>query len=335
MNVAATHRAAVCTALDGPRSVATQQVSDERLRPGSVRVAVRASGVNFPDYLLTRGEYQLKLEPPFIPGMEVAGVVTESAPPVNASPSWPIGTPVIAVMRTGGFAEQVVAPGDAVFALPPAFSYAEGATFLVAARTAYHALVERAAVESGETVLVLGATGGVGRAAVQLAKTLGANVIAIGSDDEKLAAVSAAGADHVVNYRRDDVVTSVRDLVKGVAVVFDPVGGDLATQAIRLLSWGGRYLVVGFASGTIPSFAANRLLLKGSSVLGVRAGEAARADPAAYHRSVATLLSFAAHGELRPHISHHFPLEATADALETLARRKVTGRVVIADGDPS
>lgn len=333
MNTSDMHRAAVCTALDGPDSVTTQPVPNERLAGGDVRIAVRAAGVNFPDYLLTRGGYQLKLHPPFVPGMEVAGVVTESAPAVDGSQSWPVGAPVIAVMRTGGFAEQVVSAGDTVFALPPTFSYAEGATFLVAARTAYHALVDRAALQSGETILVLGATGGVGYAAVQLAKTLGAHVVAVGSDDVKLDAVTAAGADHVVNYRRGDLVATVRDLIADAAVIFDPVGGDLGAQAIRLLGWGGRYLVVGFASGTIPSFPANRLLLKSSTVIGVRAGEAARTDPAAYRASVTALLFWACRGMLRPHISHHFPLDHAAAALTTLARRQVTGRVVITNDD--
>lgn len=327
------HRAAVCTALDGPEAVSTQRVPDGIVGEGTIRVAVRAAGVNFPDYLLTRGEYQLKLQPPFTPGMEVAGVVAESGPSAHGFRSLPMGAPVIALMRTGGFAEQVVTGSDAVFPLPPAFSYAEGATFLVAARTAYHALVERAAVRAGETILVLGATGGVGYAAVQLAKGLGANVVAVGSDDAKLAAVTAAGADHVVNHRSIDLVTAIRDLVSDVAVVFDPVGGDLAMQAIRLLGWGGRYLVVGFASGTIPSFAANRLLLKGSTVIGVRAGEAARTDPVAYRRSVTALLSWASQGALRPHISHRFPLDHAAAALSTLAQRHVTGRVVITTED--
>jgi NADPH2:quinone reductase len=327
------HRAAVCTALDGPKSVVTQDVADDLVGEGTVRVAVRAAGVNFPDYLLTRGEYQLRLQPPFIPGMEVAGVVTETGPPVPGSRPWPVGAPVIAVTRLGGFAEVIVVPCDAVFALPTTFSYAEGATFLVAAHTAYHALVDRAGLCAKETVVVLGATGGVGYAAVQLAKVLGAKVVAVGSDDTKLAAVSDAGADHVVNYRRADVVESVRSLTDGVDVVFDVVGGDAAQQAVRLLAWGGRYLVVGFASGSIPSFKANRMLLKSSSVIGVRAGEAARLDPSGFHHSITTLLTLAAEGKLRPHVSHRFPLDEAAAALATLAERRVTGRVVITNGE--
>jgi NADPH:quinone reductase len=328
-----THRAAVCTALDGPNSVVTQDVADDVLGEGMVRVAVRASGVNFPDYLLTRGEYQLKLQPPFTPGMEVAGVVIESKAPASGSRPWLAGTPVIAVGHLGGFAEQIAVPHDAVFPLPETFSYTEGATFLVAAGTAHHALVDRAGLRAGETVLVLGATGGVGYAAVQLAKALGAQVVAVGSNDNKLAAVAAAGADHVVNYRQADLVETVRTMATDVDVVFDTVGGDAATQAARLLAWGGRYLVVGFASGSIPSFKANRLLLKSSSVIGVRAGGAAQRDPGAYRRSITALLDYALKGMLRPHISHRFRLDEAAAALSTLAERAVIGRVVITNAD--
>ncbi|MTD53086.1 NADPH:quinone oxidoreductase family protein [Amycolatopsis pithecellobii] len=327
------HEAAVCTALDGPGSVTTMRVPDEPLTPGYVRVAVRAAGVNYPDYLLTRGEYQLKLEPPFVPGMEVAGVVAESHPDQPGQRRWPPGTPVIAMTRTGGFSQEVVVPSEAVFGLPEGFSPIEGATFLVATQTAYHALVARAALRSGETVAVLGATGGVGMAAVQLARELGATVVGIGSDGAKLAVTKDAGAQHVVNYRTSDLVEAVRDSVGRADVVFDPVGGDLATEALRLLDWGGRYLVVGFAAGTIPRFEANRILLKGASILGVRAGEAARRDPRSAHREVTDLLSLAARGSLRPHVSHRFPLAEAGAALATLAERRVVGRAVLTNGD--
>jgi NADPH:quinone reductase len=168
---------------------------------------------------------------------------------------------------------------------------------------------------------------------VQLAKALGTQVVAVGSNDNKLAAVAAAGADHVVNYRQADLVETVRTMATDVDVVFDTVGGDAATQAARLLAWGGRYLVVGFASGSIPSFKANRLLLKSSSVIGVRAGEAAQRDPGAYRRSITALLDYALTGMLRPHISHRFRLDEAAAALSTLAERAVIGRVVITSAD--
>ncbi|MEZ0052994.1 NADPH2:quinone reductase [Mycobacterium sp. MAA66] len=323
-----THRAAVCNALDGPEAVTTQSVPNAPIGPGLVRIAVRAAGVNFPDYLLTRGEYQLKLQPPFVPGMEVAGVVTECGPGAAGVPSWSPGSPVIALTQNGGYAEKLVTRGDTVFPLPETFSYQEGATFLVAARTAYQALVNRAGVRAGETVLVLGATGGVGLAAVHLAKYLGARVVAVGHP-AKLAVLEAAGADHVVSYHAGDLVDSVRERVGGADVVFDPVGGTLAARAMRLLRWGGRYLVVGFASGTISSFDGNRILLKGASVVGVRAGEAARRDPDAFRQSIGELLSIASLGGLRPHISHEFPLNEAAAALGTLSERRAIGRIVL------
>lgn len=325
-----TYRAAVCCALEGPEAVEIRDVPRQDLPAGSVRIAVKAAGVNFPDYLLTRGEYQLKLEPPFTPGMEVAGVVLEIGDPTAR---FGVGDEVIAATRTGGFAEEVVVAQNAVILLPSAFSFEEGACFMVAAQTAYHALLSRGGLSHGETVLVLGATGGVGMAAVQLASHLGAKVIAVGSDDAKLAVARAMGAFATVNYHDGDLVDAVRSLVGSVDVVLDPVGGDLAIQAARLLGWRGRFLVVGFASGGIPSFAANLALLKGYSIVGVRAGEAARLDPAGFAAANDALLGWATDGALRPHISHRFPLVETASALRTLADRKVVGRVAIVNGE--
>ncbi len=324
-----TFRAAVCCALAGPDAIEIRDVSRPALTRGSVRIAVRASGVNFPDYLLTRGEYQLRLEPPFTPGMEIAGVVVESS---DVAGRFRVGDKVIAAMQVGGFAEEVVVGESAVVPLPPAFSFEEGACFLIAAQTAYHALLTRGNLSRGETVLVLGATGGVGMAAVQLAAHLRAHVIAVGSSDAKLAAALVAGADAIVNYSDFDLVEAVRSSAGKVDVVLDPVGGDLAIQAARLLGWGGRFLVVGFASGKIPSFAANYALLKGYSIIGVRAGEAARLDPNGFVIATQALLGWASTGALRPNISHRFPLEDAASALRTLAERAVVGRVVLTMG---
>lgn len=325
-----TYRAAVCTALNGPDGIELRDVPREEISGGAVRVAVRAAGVNFPDYLLTRGEYQLRLEPPFTPGMEVAGVVTEVGDQVSRVQ---VGDKVIAFARIGGFAEEVVVSANAIMPLPPLFSFEEGACFSVAAQTAFHALVQRGGLVAGEKVLVLGATGGVGMAAVQLAKQLGAQVIAVGSSDEKLAVVRAAGADFTVNYRNGDLTAEVRKLVDNVDIVLDTVGGDLATQAARLLGWEGRFLIVGFASGDIPTFAGNLALLKGYSIIGVRAGEAARINPKANAQAIKALFDLASGGALKPHISHRFSLDQTASALLALADRQVVGRVVIVNGD--
>ncbi len=321
-----TYRAAVCTALSGPDAVEIRELPVQSLPDRSIRIAVRAAGVNYPDYLLTRGEYQLRLDPPFTPGMEVAGTVLETS---GASGGPKPGDPIIALSRTGGFAEQVVVGAHAVLRLPEAFSFEEGACFMVAQQTAYHALVARGGLQGGETVLVLGATGGVGMAAVQLAVQLGARVVAVGSDGTKLDAARAAGAYFTVNYREQELVDAVRGLVGSVDIVLDPVGGDLAIQAARLLGWGGRFLVVGFASGAVPSFAANLALLKSYSIIGVRAGEAARLDPSGFDAANKALLGWAGDGALRPVISHRFPLDQASAALRTLAERKVIGRVVI------
>jgi len=321
------YHGAVCTALNGPAGLRLERLPRRALAAGEVRIAVKAAGVNFPDYLLTRGEYQLQLEPPFVPGMEVSGLVVEVGARVEGLS---VGDAVMAAIRIGGFAEEAIAASEGVFALPPGFAFEEGAAFLVANQTAHHALINRGALKPGETVLVLGASGGVGFAAAQLATHLGATVIAVGSNEAKLDALRAAGMPHVIAAGAADLVQSVRARTHNVDLVFDPVGGPMAVEAARLLSWGGRFLIVGFASGEIPSFSANLALIKGYSILGVRAGEAARRDPRRYKTGMHALVAMASAGALRPYISHRFPLARTAEALQALADREVTGRVVIA-----
>ena len=320
--------AAVCTRLDGPDGVETQRVGRKPLGPRDVRVAVRAAGVNYPDLLLTKGAYQLKLEPPFTPGMEAAGEVIEIG--VEAT-GLEIGAKVIAGVRSGAFAEEIVVPsGPQLQPLPSGFSFEEGASFYVAARTAYHALVERGGLAQGETALILGATGGVGLAAVQIARALGATVIAVGSSDEKLAVAARLGADHVVNYAAQDLRGRVKDIApEGVDVAYDPIGGPLALETTRLMAWHGRYLIVGFASGEIPTFPANHALIKGYSIIGLRAGEAARRDPSSVEGCQRALRAWAEEGRLTPHIGGLFPLERAADALRVLENRGVVGRLAI------
>ena len=319
-----TFRTATCTRLDGPASLELLSVPRAPLGADEVRVAVRAAGVNFPDLLMTRGAYQLRPSLPFVPGMEAAGVVVETR-----SASVLVGARVIARLRFGAFAEEVVVPASSVVPLPDGVDFDAGACLLVASQTAHHALLGRGALARGERVLVLGATGGVGLAAVRIARLAGAEVIAVGSSEEKLAVATAEGATLAICLDGTDLVERVRALTGGVDVVYDPVGGDLARQAVRLLDWGGRYLIVGFASGEITSFAANHALLKGYSIIGVRAGEAGRRDPAGLARSIHDIMTWAAAGELRPHISHRFPLDRAADALTVLESRQVVGRVVI------
>lgn len=322
------YRAMRCTALTGPAALSLEQVEEAAPGPGEVRVQVRAIGVNYPDLLMTRGAYQLRLEPPFTPGMEVAGEIAETGPGVQ---DWSPGDRVIALMRHGGYAEQVVVPEDALIPLPTPFDFDEGATFHVATRTAYHALVDRGCLQSGETLLVLGSTGGVGLTAVEIGRLQGARVIAVGSSDERLAVARQRGADAVVNYREQDLVDAVKSVTDGagVDVVYDPIGGELSRASTRLLRWSGRLLVVGFASGEIADYPANHALLKGYSIVGVRAGEGARRDPAQAQRGREAMLAWAEQGHLRPHICRAYPLGQAADALRSLESRGVVGRVAL------
>jgi NADPH2:quinone reductase len=298
------------------------------LAPGEARVAIAAAGINFPDTLTILGKYQHKPPLPFVPGVESAGTIVEVA--VDAGP-WRVGDRVITRQRTGGYAEEIILPAGQLARLPENFDFAEGASFLVASLTAYHALVERAALRPGETLLVHGAAGGVGLAAVELGKLVGARVIATASTPEKLAVARNRGADDLIDYSGEDFVAAVRQITndRGVDVVFDPVGGEVLKQSLRAVAWGGRVLVVGFASGSIPELAANRILLKGCSVIGVRAGEAGRQNPGGGQSALAAVLDHAARGRLRPHVSHRVPLTEFARGMRLLMEREAIGRVVL------
>lgn len=322
------YRAAVCATLEGPDSLDIRTLPAPALGPQDVRIAVRAAGANFPDLLMTRGGYQLRPELPFVPGMEAAGDVLEVGSEVtNMRP----GDRVMAQLRLGAFAEQAVAPAQQMFPLPDALTYEEGAAWYVAATTAWHALQDKAQIKPGENLLVLGASGGVGMAAVQLGKHIGANVIGLASSEAKLAAIRAAGADHAFLNKTPDLPDVVKEATggKGIDVVYDPVGGPLAITATRALGWGGRYLIVGFASGEIPKFSANHVLIKGYTVMGLRAGEATRRDPELGIRTRAALIDLARQGVMRPAISHRFPLDQAGYALKALENRSVIGRAVV------
>ena len=322
------YRAAICTALTGPDAVEIQTLPAQPLKPGEIRVAIKAAGLNFPDLLMTRGKYQFRPEPPFVPGIEMAGEILEVAGDVD---NLNIGDRVMGGNKGGCFAGQIAIPARAAALLPDAFSFAEGACWPTAAITAWHALHDKAMLQAGESVLVLGASGGVGMAAVKLAKHLGAVVIGVASTEAKRTAVSEAGADHTLDPADAELAKKVKALTdgKGCDVVYDPVGGDLASAATHAIGWGGRYLIVGFASGTIPSFPANHALIKGYSLIGLRAGESRRRDPALDARSTAAMAELAATGIMRPHIPHRFALDDVADALKTLERREVIGRAVL------
>jgi NADPH:quinone reductase len=323
--------AVLCRALGPPERLSLEELPPAPLAPGEARIRLRACGINFPDILTILGKYQHKPELPFTPGVESAGTIAELAPDVA---SWRVGDPVITRQRMGGYAEEIVLPAAQLVRLPPGFSFAEGAGFLVAGLTAYHALVQRARLRPGESLLVHGAAGGVGLAAVELGRLLGARVIAAASSAEKLAVARARGADAVIDYTAEDFVPAVQQLTDGAGadVIFDPVGGEVLVQSLRAVAWGGRLLVVGFAGGTIPALAANRILLRGCAVLGVRAGEAARRTPALAEAAMAALQTYAAGGHLRPHLCASLPLARYAEGMRLLMDRRAIGRVVLLPG---
>jgi NADPH2:quinone reductase len=319
--------AVVCRRLGPPESLRLETVAAQPLAPGEVRVAIRAAGINFPDILMVAGEYQLKPQLPFTPGMEAAGDVIEAG---DAAPGVARGDKVIVKLRHGGYADQVVVAASQLTRLPSTFDYAEGATFLAAHGTAYHALVDRGGLAAGEVLLVHGAGGGVGLAAVEIGRLLGATVIAAASSEQKLATARAKGADHLVLYGREPFRDAVKRLTdgRGADVVFDPVGGEVFENSMRCIAWGARLLVVGFTGG-IGQARTNLLLIKGASVLGIRAGEAVRQNPALGAIRQSTLADWAEAGKIRPNISHRLPLPQFAEAMRLLIDRKAIGRVAL------
>ncbi|WP_315786408.1 MULTISPECIES: NADPH:quinone oxidoreductase family protein [unclassified Bradyrhizobium] len=320
-------RAIVCRELGPPESLRLEELPPRVLREGEVRVKIRAAGINFPDILMAAGEYQLKPELPFTPGVEAAGAVVELGPDVNG---YAVGDRVIVRMRFGAYAEEAVVAASQLTPLPSPFDYAEGATYLAGHGTAYHALVDRGQLKPGETLLVHGAGGGVGLAAVELGKLLGATVIAAASSEEKLAVARARGADHLILYSREPFRDAVKRITagRGADVVFDPVGGEVFENSVRCIAWGARLLVIGFTGG-IGLARTNLILMKGASVLGVRAGEAVRKDPALGERRMAALLVWAEEGKLRPNVSHRVPFDDYAAAMLLLIDRKAIGRVAL------
>jgi NADPH2:quinone reductase len=321
------YRAIVCSRLGPPTLLAIERLQRRPLDAGMVRVALAAAGVNYPDFLMVQGLYQHRPELPFVPGMEASGTIIEVAADLDPAA---VGRKVIVRLRTGGFAEEAVVPLQSTTLLPATFSFAEGATFLVAHTTAYHALTTRASIVKGQTLLVLGAAGGVGLAGVQLGKVLGARVLAAASTPAKLEAASRMGADIAINYSEEKVDDAVRRITegRGVDVVFDPVGIPQET-ALRCLAHDGKLLIAGFAGGAIPAYAANRILLKGCSVIGVRAGEAGRHNPDMRARELAALRDLAEQGLARPIVSARLPLDAFAEAMLALGERKAIGRIAL------
>jgi NADPH2:quinone reductase len=319
--------AVVCRELGPPERLRLETFVSAPLGEGQVRVAVHAAGINFPDILMAAGEYQLKPELPFTPGVEAAGEVIEVD---GAAKRVAVGDRVIVKMRHGAYADEAVVAPSQLTPLPLTFDYAEGATFLAAHGTAYHALIDRGLVQPGEVLLVHGAGGGVGLAAVEMGKMLGATVIAAASSEEKLTIAQARGADHLVLYGREPFRDAVKRITdgRGADVVFDPVGGEIFENSLRCIAWGARILVIGFTGG-IGLARTNLLLIKGASVLGVRAGEAVRKNPALGEVRLKALLEWAEAGKIRPHVSHRLPLEDYAAAMRLLIDRKAIGRVAL------
>lgn len=321
-------RALICTAFAEPEALTVQTVPDPTPGPGEVVLDVQAAGVNYPDALMVLGQYQVKPPLPFTPGAEAAGVISAVGKGVTHLRP---GQRAVAFTGTGAFAEKLRAPASVVMPLPDGLELEVAAGLPLAYGTSMHALADRAQLQAGETLLVLGAAGGVGLAAVMIGKALGARVIAAASSEEKLKLCRAHGADETLNYAAENLRERLKTLTggQGPDVIFDPVGGELAEPAFRSIGWGGRYLVVGFAGGEIPKLPLNLPLLKGASLVGVFWGEFARRDPPANARNMARLLGWVAEGKVRPLVSERYPLERTPEALRALLDRRVTGKVVV------
>ena len=321
-------RLLLCTQYGPPDLLEIRDVPSPAAGNDEVVIAVKAASLNFPDVLIIQNKYQFKPPLPFSPGNELAGVIKEVGPGVTR---FKPGDRVMAFTSYGAFAEEVKLDASRVLPLPEGMSFAEAAALLVTYGTVDHALRDRGSVKPGETVLVLGAAGGVGIAAIEIAKALGARVIACASSDDKLAACRAHGADETINYATHDLRDRIKALTdnRGVDVIVDPVGGPYSEPALRSIAWRGRLLVVGFTAGEIPKMPLNLPLLKGCSIVGVFWGDFLRREPEAFAASVAQLGRWYADGKLKPHVSATFPLERAVEAFNLLSGRKAIGKVVL------
>ncbi len=321
-------KAVLCKAYGPPESLVVEDVASPTAGPGEVVVSVKAASVNFPDVLIIQNKYQVKPPLPFSPGSEVAGVVKAIGDGVTGVKA---GDRVMAFTTFGAFAEEVKTDARRLTPLPDGMDFNTAAAFGLTYATSDHALRDRGRLTAGETLLVLGAAGGVGLAAIEIGKALGARVIACASTDDKLAVCRAHGADETINYAADDLRERVKALTdtRGADVVYDPVGGAYTEPALRSIAWRGRLLVVGFAAGDIPKLPLTLTLLKGCSIVGVYWGEFARREPQRFAESMQQLGRWYADGKLKPHVSATFPLDRAADALTRMANRQVTGKVVL------
>lgn len=321
-------KAVLCKAFGPADTLVIEDTSSPHIKKNEVLLDVHAAGINFPDTLIIEGKYQFKPPFPFSPGGEAAGVI--SAVGENVS-HLNVGDRVMALTGWGSCAEQIAVPAYNILPMPDAMDFTTAAAFSMTYGTAMHALKQRGALQAGETLLVLGASGGVGLAAIEIGKAMGARVIAAASSAEKLEVARQAGADELINYQDEDVRERLKTLTKGqgVDVVIDPVGGDLFETVFRSIAWNGRMLVIGFASGTIPSLPVNLPLLKGAAVIGVFWGSFAQRQPQDNVANFQQLFAWYAEGKLKPLVSQTFALEDTAQAINTLAARKAVGKLVI------
>jgi NADPH2:quinone reductase len=321
-------KAVLCKQYGPPESLVVEDIASPKAGPGEAVISVKAASVNFPDVLIIQNKYQFKPPLPFSPGSELAGVVKEVGSGVSA---FKPGDRVIAFTTYGAFAEEVKTEASRLMALPEKMGFNEGAAFILTYGTTDHALRDRAALRAGETLLVLGAAGGVGLAAIDIGKALGARVIACASSEDKLEVCRQHGADATINYDAEDLRERIKALTggNGVDVVYDAVGGKYSEPAFRSIAWRGRLLVVGFAAGEIPKLPLNLALLKGASIVGVFWGDFARREPQRFAESARQLARWYAEGKLKPHVSQTFPLEKAAEALKLMAERKVKGKVVL------
>ena len=322
-------RAALCKSLDGPAGLVIEALPEPQAAPGKVVVRVHAVGLNFADTLITRGKYQYKPELPFSPGAEIAGIIEAVGPDAG---DFVAGQRVMAYVNWGGAREKVVVPVESLVPVPAGVPFEVAAGVSVTYGTAMHGLLNRGRYREGETVVVTGAAGGAGQAAIEIAKLMGARVIAVVSSDEKAAIAKDAGADETIIFPGCDLKIAVRDRTggQGADIVYDCIGGEAAEPLIRALAWQGRFLVVGFAAGEIPKIPINLLLLRGADMAGVFWGDAVRRQPLQHRANMEQVLDWVVAGRLRPRTHGVFPLEKISEALAVLDRREATGKVILA-----
>jgi len=321
-------KAVLCKSHGSPENLSLEEIEPLEPGKGEVVIQVKACGLNFPDTLIIEGKYQFQPDMPFSPGSEVSGIVTKVGESVD---HLSVGDHVMAGTGWGGFAEEVKSLASNVFVIPKSMDFTTAASSMMTYGTSYHALVNRAQLRKGETLLVLGAAGGVGTAAIQIGKVLGARVIAAASSNEKLAYCKSIGADELINYSTENLKIRAKELTagSGVDVIYDPIGDQFSEQALRSIAWKGRYLVVGFAAGEIPKIPLNLPLLKGCAILGVFWGGFFRNEPRENAKNFESIIRWFAEGKLKPMIHGKYALEEVADAMNAMKNREVMGKIVL------